>query len=500
MPSERVITIHAPLGGIRRTTAFQDTATYSCYDSYGFWPIDAKTGQERCAIQPGWTSFQSLSNANLISTLDVAPTDSTTYLRLLLVAHGGTLYKSTGGSFSSVGSIVATTRNVQACSYGKKLFIADNTIAKVYTDGGSVADYVATGGKGTVPANCLLICEWGGRIVMGGDPANPHILNFSRVDDPFDWLFAADDTGSACASTDISGGQIQEPATALIPHNRACLIVGSANNLYIYRGNPTDGGQLEILAHAAGVVNATAWCKTSPDDWTYILTTDGLYRMAPGCGSIPTSVSREKIADTSLLTIDGINRKAYLAYDVRYRGIHIYVTGSPNEHWWFDIKHEGFWKMQLPGTGVLAIGNFDPLRSTSDLSSVLVGTSSGLRRLDRTVAFGGSTVAYLQIGPFKLSTASGMKSLIRRAVPVLGGNTNDTTGTLDFYAAGSAEAVTALPVSRKDSKTLAQCAYDLYPRVGGQAGMLVLTQTDTSKHISFEETTIYAESFGQERG
>jgi hypothetical protein len=514
MPAERVVSLKAPLGGVFKRTNLESRPSTSFYDSRDFWPIDASVDLDRPAIRPGYASYftgnTSQYGCNLIATLNVAPSE--TSQRLLMTAAGGNLYKWVSGSPSSLGSGIDTGRNVQSAPYLGTLFIANDTPKLYNHDTTTYGTWTATGGKGSVPAGCRLICHWANRIVMAGDPDAPHLWYMGRIGDPYDWLFAADDDGSPVAGTDIEGGQISEPITSLIPHNRACIIFGCANSLTVLRNNPVAGGTMELISHVVGPVNPTAWCKTA-DDWTYFLTRDGLYRMPPGCGTTPTSISRE-IIPGSLLSLDGIADKVYMEYDVRFRCIHIYVIGTHAQAFHYfpylgsreDLGKAGaFCPVTAPDTSILAIGRFDPIEDT-DKSGVLIGTSGYLKRLDRTAALGGASLAFAKFNPFKLSSTLGEKAKIMRVMLKFGDNSNDASATIDLYAAGSGEAVVAMPTSRK-ARALLSSLYDRtnhinyawHPTIGGVAGFLHITQADTSKHISYEDGNIYLRAAGRER-
>lgn len=500
MPAQRTRTITSPLKGVHKSAAFQQQPPFTAYAASDMWPTDAKTGRDRLAVRPGWASYGSQNSVNLIATLNVAPSES--YKRLLITATGGELFKWSGETPTSLATgVVDTGRNVQTAPYLQELFLANATVAeKVYSySGGTVSNWTATT-DGSLPTDNLLICEWANRIVLAGAAANPHLWYMSRIGDPYSWLFAEDDTGSAVAATNLAGGQIGEPITSLIPHNLECIIFGSANSLHVLRGNPSSGGYMERISHVVGPVNGTAWCKTA-DDWTYMLTRDGLYRMRPGCGDIPEQVSRS-IIPQSLLNVNGVTTTAYLCYDVLFRGIHIYLTGVTDEYWWFDLKHESFWPVTVPGVTIRAIGRHDPIE-TATKSGVLVGTSTGLKRLDVDTDLGGSDEAYVKIGPFPLESRLGKKGQVLKATVKFGANTTDTTGTVDFYAAEDAESVVALPTSRKKSVTIDQLQNNhgnCYPRISGNAGMIVITQGSTSEHLSFEGATLYEARKGEERG
>lgn len=496
MAQVRPMRILAPLGGVVRRTSFEGQPDRTLYDSLDFWPVEAKTSRERFAIRPGFAQYNSQATVNLIYWINVAPSE--TSQRVLVTAAGGTLFTWPAGTPGSVGTGIDTGRNVQAAVYLDTIYIANNAPKKLVY-GGSVAGWTGSVGGINPPSNARLICEWGNRIVMAGVTTAPHIWYMSRIGAPNDWLYVTDDDSSPVASTDLDGGQIGGPITSLIPHNRECILFGTASSLTVLRDNPVAGGNLEVIDHVVGPVNGTAWCK-SADDFTYFLTRDGLYRMPPGCGTNPTSLSREKIPE-SLLGLDGIASKVYMAYDVRFRCIHIYVEGTSAQRWHYFPQYEAFVPVTAPGSTISAIGRFDPIETT-DKSGVLIGTAGGLMRLDRTASLGGSSMAYAKIGPLRLSATLGEKSQIARAVIKFGDNTDDNNGTVDFYGALDGEAAVALPASRKNRTKISSYdnARSTYPLVGGQAGMLVITQSDTSKHISFEEATLYVSPRGKERG
>ena len=488
MPSVRQISILPPLGGKVRRTSLEHQSPATCYDSRDFWPVDTKTNMDRWAVRPGFLEYEDLIGAThddvkLIATLNVAPSE--TLDRVLITASGTNVYHWTGETktlATMTASIANTSRNFQAAPYLGKLFIADDTAVRLYTHT-STAVTTPTPTDGSFPTNCRLICTWANRLVCAGDTSNPHLWYMSRIGDPHSWLYAADDASSPVAATSVDGGQIGEPITSLVPHNLACILFGSANSITVLRGNPTHGGRLETISHVTGPVNATAWCKTA-DDWKYFLTRDGLYKMPPGCGVMPTSVSREKIPQ-SLVGLDGVTDLVYMAYDVRFRCIHIYVTGNDAQYWHYFPEYEAFCPVTAPGSSILAVARHDPIE-TATQSGVLIGTSSGLMRLDSDTALGGSSGAYWkQLIPFD---RYGSQSKIVRAMLKFGDNTDDTNADVYWYAGNSAEAAAAGPVSRKASSKVYsyQGEYAVQPGIGGSCAELHVAQNNTGSHISFE--------------
>lgn len=507
MPATRVKTIRAPLRGVHKRADFQSQPEYTVYGSRDFWGKDCRSnsntlGRSALAVRPGFATYASgypeTQSANLIASLNVAK--GTEYL---FAAAAGSLYKFTADVPAAVGSGVTTGRNVQWTVYLQDLFIANDGTPKVYKNTpNTFGNWTAS--VGSVPSNCRLTCTWGDRVVLAGAPSAPHVWRMSREGNPYDWLFAEEDDGSPISNAEVNDGRLSDPITALIPHNRQCIIFGTPNSLSVLRGNPAAGGQHEWIAHVVGPICATAWCKT-PSDWTYILTRDGLYRMAPGCGSNPEPVS-SKVIPESLRAIDGLTSLVHLCYDVLFHGIHIYVTnattGNVTDAWWFDLEFEGFWPITSPGNALFATHRHDPIE-TADQSGVLIATSSGLRRLDRTQPLGGSRFAFAYIGPFGLEQALGRKSLIQRACVNFTSSTDDRDATVQFYGAENGETVVGFPQERSESYTIGELLDNhgnCYPRIGGQAGMIAISQSDTSKHIAFTEAALTLPRAGEERG
>lgn len=497
--------IRPPFLGKMSKTAFLDQPKGTLYDVRDFWPIDAKTGRDRLAIRPGFAAFGSQAAVNLIHVLNVAADENraaTTSRRQLMIAKDGELYKNTGTgtTFTQVGSanIIDTGRNVQAASYLNRLYVANVTNEPVYYD--YMDDTVSgfSGSEGTVPGSggpttnrCSLVATWNHRLVLAGAENHPHVVNFSRIDNPDDWDFGKTDSGSALAVPDIN-----EPVTALVVHNRECLVVGTYNSLWIFRGDPSEG-VLERLSAVVGPINATAWCK-DPHDVVYMLTRKGLYRMDGGCGAPPVPIS-EGIIPESLLGLDGVNDVAYLEYDTRFRMVHIYIQATTPQYFHYFPDTNSFWPVTAPGTTIRAIGRYD-LLDTADKSGVLIGASANLVRLDRTTALGGASAAYAYF-TFPLAPL-GQKAMVHSADLVFGQNTDDTAAIIEFYGAESAEDVVAQPVSRKFATTYAAISANhnhCHPRIGGQFGLLDITQVSTSAHISFEHGLLGLKSIGKER-
>ena len=305
----------------------------------------------------------------------------------------------------------------------------------------------ATTGKGSVPAGCPLVCTYRDRLVLAGGSDNPYLWYMSRQGDPLDWDYGQLDSQRAVSGQGSDAGQIGEPITALISHSDDYLVFGCAHSLWILRGDPAYGGMIDALSYKIGIVDKQAWCK-GPDSEIIFLSKDGLYALQPGANSFPQSISRERIP-RELLDVSSDIYTVTLAYDIRFRGVHIYLSSENNQtvfHWWFDWETKTFWKVSLQG-------NYDPTAlyeyysADDEESSVLLGGRDGyIRKYNQYFETdGGNQInSYVMIGPIRLAGNTYYDGVLSEIRGVLGKDSGDVDWELlpDDTAEGTVEAST----------------------------------------------------------
>lgn len=323
-------------------------------------------------------------------------------------------------------TLTKTLRNLTSINFHiqrapKKYTGSTNTLSLWLTEDNADGDP-----KGFIPVGRPLCVLWRDRMVLAGGKYTPHLWEMSRQGDPndFDYGSEPDDVGTAIAGQTSDAGQLGEPITALIPHNNDCLIFGCSSSLWIMRGDPAYGGQIDNLSREVGVLTATSWCRT-PEDYLFFLGRDGLYMMAPGCGSIPVSASREFLPK-ELLNIDTTAYTVSMAYDVRYRAIHLFVSknsAATATHWWIDAKvsmygdggNVAFWKVVYPATTLDPFIVHGRRNHASDHSSVVLGGRDGyLRRYshDLDTDDGTNFASFIYYGPVRASTDDFMDGML----------------------------------------------------------------------------------------
>jgi len=291
--------------------------------------------------------------------------------------------------------------------------------------------------KGSVPTNCTTIAAWRNRLVCV-EASNPQNFKMSRQGDTTDWDYSADDAQRSIVGSLTSAGQISEPIIALVPYHQNCLVLGCTSSLWIMTGDPALGGTARRLDDQIGILGPKSWCLIA-GGYMMFMSRDGLYVMPPGCGTAPTSVSRELLPE-ELLNIDTSTKTVTMAYDMRYRGVHLFIhDGTNTSHWFIDIKTRmdgdkvtaAFWPVSYQADHV-ASACHTRRDFTSNESPVVFGSHDGyLRHLKPTLDQddGSNAISsHIVFGPFSLGDSSGMfEGKLSSICAALGQNSGDVT-------------------------------------------------------------------------
>ena len=291
--------------------------------------------------------------------------------------------------------------------------------------------------KGSVPTNCTTIAAWRNRLVCV-EASNPQNFKMSRQGDTSDWDYSADDAQRSIVGSLTAAGQIGEPIVALVPYHHNCLVIGCTSSLWIMTGDPAMGGTARRLDDQIGMLGPKSWCLIA-GGYMMFMSRDGLYVMPPGCGTAPTSVSRELLPE-ELINIDTSSKTVTMAYDIRYRGVHLFIHGGSNTfHWFIDIKTrlEGdkvtaaFWPVSYQVDHV-ASSCHTRRDFTSNESPVVFGSHDGyLRHLKPSLDEddGSNAISsHIVFGPFSLGDSTGMfEGKLSSICAALGQNSGDVT-------------------------------------------------------------------------
>jgi hypothetical protein len=353
--------------------------------------------------------------------------------------------------------------------------------------------------SGTVPSGCTTIVAWRNRlcVVERSDPQN---VSMSRVGVPGNWTFASLPVGAAVKlnTTGIDAGKLGEPINALIAHSDDYLLLGLSNSLFVLRGDPTLGGQVDRLSSVIGIVAPQAHAR-GPNGETVLLSTDGLYALPPGVLAYPESISREKLPD-ELRDIDQLNYRILMAYDVRNRGVFIGLTptlSGGGTYFWFDWETRGFQRMFFSASHeptALAYRNADsPLdqRLLFGCRDGFIRTFDNTEQNDDGTPFGTEAL----IGPIALGGNGYFDGMLVEVIGQLGIGSSDVTCQVQVGKSVE-DAYEARP--RTIGTLRAGKNLTFRPQLRGNACFIRLT-TSASGSWAYENLSIVRQRLGKQR-
>ena len=380
---------------------------------------------------------------------------------------------------------------------------------------GTLARWEAKDGKNVVPHGSKMIITWQDRMVLANDQINPHVWYMSRNGDPNDFLYGSEDLGSPIAGTNFQAGLIGEPLTALIAHNKSCLLFGAEDSIWLMRGDPMQGGYIERLSDDIGVVGPFAHTKTDQDA-TYFISHVGLYMMPSGCGDVPTPVSRDKIPARG--PVDWGSNDAHLAFDVVHNGLMLLYLETATHTFksvWFDLKHGGFWPLSFSPKQHSRLFHYQPAAGRDGqkaLGSLMFGGDSGeVSQLDgNSIGDYGSSTAVTSsvvVGPIKMSPSPAQSAMIREI---------QTVGEFSLASSGAVHAIIRVgPTAKyatidfaedKNEVALAPWTFSSVltsvtenPRVSGHAMTLEIISTAGHTGWAFDEACLTIAPLGKAR-
>lgn len=371
---------------------------------------------------------------------------------------------------------------------------------------------------GNVPHGSKMIATWQDRMVLGNDQVTPHVWHMSRNGDPYDFKYGEEDLGSAVAGTNFQGGLIGEPLTALISHNKACLLVGGKDSIWVLRGDPMQGGYIERLSDDVGVLGPWAHTKTDKDV-TYFLTHLGLYAMPSGCGEVPQPVGEDRLPKTGPKFWRDID---HLGFDGVHNGLIVSTTAAATAtpaNFWYDLGSGGWWPFSLDGATaklkeVTALFSWQPAAGRFDSAleifyrrhrgSLLIGCDNGkVCRLDEasTTDEGGSAIAaVVNIGPINFSPSPSQSAMVQE-IKGIGKYGDDISSTQVLYvgatAADALSQATAGDYGYSMTWSDDHNAVTDNPRMSGHS--LVLVITGDGDDWAFEEAGLTITPLGRAR-
>lgn len=387
-----------------------------------FWGDVPGTGSQVAASTINFTAGGSV----------VISTGQFGYSTTLLAVCNGFLWKgdSAGNITSTITGntgVINPNHQVSMCyalgSTGAAyVFIADGTTVWLYNLATNTLAFASTNVvSGTIPQNVSFCCTWRGRIVLAGDSVNPQNLYMSRpsmtVSTTFfnpgsDWNYGSTDPAAAFAQNLGRSGQTGEPITALIPFSDDYLKVGCAHSLWMYQGDPADGGSFTNVSNQIGIIGKDAWC-VDPAGTLWFMATGGLFSVRPAWEFYrpPEPVSLQSV-NQNFTGLDPTLLYCSMVYDPDLHYLHMLVTpvtGQAGTHLTMDARSvggdgpPGFWPQKFVSTAgptctILFNGDANPNNRV-----ILFGGNDGFIRNWNTVTLdddGTAISASVTMGPY----------------------------------------------------------------------------------------------------
>jgi len=369
--------------------------------------------------------------------------------------HGDVLV---GGSSKAQMSVAYITASAGECTiYGNRIttetFESGETVVGTNKDGDAVSFVISaneiagphwyawtpyandTTNFGAMPTYASLVELHIGKVTLSGDAQYPHQWYMTRQNNPFDFLYAQNDAGSAVAGNNTDAGEVGDIVADMISYSDDYMVFGCASELHVMLGNPCSGGRIDLLRNA-GLLAPKAWTWDA-DGNLYMVSTEGILKISKGFGAA------ENITQTSYpdfigdLAYNADTDRIVVGYDHANKGIVISKTivSSGVASWWFlDLRSGGFFPESYPTTcaaySVLGFDADDPADS-----GLLFGCRDGyVKRMDKSEKSDDGDVAidaYIGFGPMATSNKTRKSNRISGIDIVTGGDGDGGAGDSD---------------------------------------------------------------------
>ena len=204
-----------------------------------------------------------------------------------------------------------------------------------------------------MPSSAYLIALYRGRVVLAGNPNEPHMWWMSKVADPFNYAYSSTVVTSAVAGNNTKAGKIGDIIRTMISFGDDFLVFGCANSVHVLDGDPLADGSIDKLSDDTGIFSFTSWCKDDADN-LYFYGNHGIYMMAGGRGK-PTNISKSALPNLALdWVVDPLLHRVVLAYDVVNRGVVIVKTTLADgtcSGYFYSLDTTGYYPISFANTG-----------------------------------------------------------------------------------------------------------------------------------------------------
>ncbi len=331
----------------------------------------------------------------------------------------------------------------------------------------TIPDSTADGSIRVVDVGCKYATLYRGRLVMWGLYTDPQNWFMSAVGNPLNWNYspAVITPTIAVAGNNADAGKLGDVLNCCAPYSDDVMIMGGDHSLWVMRGDPAAGGQIDNISYQTGISgpDAFAW---DPNGVFYFFGSGTLWRLdSPVAAPVPVSRGR---MDKTFGEINLITYAIRLLWDNIAHGLHIYLvpTSQPSTvptHYFWDQRTDSFWLDQIPAAqGPSAIAVFDA-DDPDDRTFLLGGWDSYIRQFDNSTKDDDGTKisSYVEFPPMVLYGGMVNAKLVSTQINLASGS---DPVRIEVYAHATAEEVVA--------ETVPKFARTIKPLTSGRGALI----------------------------
>jgi len=305
---------------------------------------------------------------------------------------------------------------------------------------------------GALPTYASLVTLHIGRVWLSGDVLYPHQWYATRQNNPWDFLYAQNDAGSAVAGNNTDAGEVGDIMIDMISYSDDYMVFGCAGELHVMLGNPCAGGRINLM-RTTGLLAPRAWCWDN-DQNLFMLANEGMLQIPPGFGTAG-NVTKETYPDfIEDIAYNPLVHRITMEYDNAAKGIviqRVTIADGTNVGWFYDLRTGGLFPETYPEeASIFSMWNF--IADDPDDRALLIGSQDGyIREWDKSSksddagAAGDEAIdSYIGFGPMPTSNKVRRYGRIGGINVVTGGDgdggSNDSSVVYcKVYAEASAE-------------------------------------------------------------
>ena len=341
----------------------------------------------------------------------------------------------TTATFTSGETVTGTNKNGDAVSFTMTA-VAEVAAPHWYTwtpYGNDTTNF------GSMPTYSGIVRLHIGKLWLTADTSLPHQWYATRQNDPWDFLYAQNDAGSAVAGNNTDAGEVGDIVVDAISYSDDYMVFGCASEMHVMLGNPCAGGRIDLLRNT-GLLAARAW--TWDDDGNlYMLSTEGILVVPKGFGQADNLTKTNYPDFVSDLAYNPSTHRVTLAYDRKNKGIfvtRVVISTGVSKSWFLDLRSGGFFPESYPEEcATFCTLDFDA-DDPAD-SYLLAGCKDGyIRKWDHTSksddagSAGDEAIdAYIGFGPMATSDSARKSNRISGIDIVAGGDGDGGVGDSD---------------------------------------------------------------------